>query len=169
MPGINKMRRPFKIAILMLSHLTACAVGVFGCIWYLQQSMIEANSMMNSMMVLSRHQAYVKTQRTLGNDDDYRNALLTFSNALDQARSYKDSFFDDKLYYTDKTLTYIRLARLQNKIGNQQESQKYENLALSFCSKLHWKDCTYERLVNFSKRLEQNSILFPSEIESVTK
>ncbi len=163
------MRRPFKIVIFMLSHLAACTVGVFGGIWYLQRSMLEANAMMNSMVVLSRHQAHVETQRALGNDNDYKNALLTFSNALDQARSFEDSFFDDKLYYTDKTLTYIRLARLQNKIGNQQEFQKYKNLALSFCSKLHWKDCRYESLVDFSKRLEQNSILFTSEREEVIK
>jgi hypothetical protein len=99
-----------------------------------------------------------QAQRALGGDEDYRDSLLMFLKALDEARSPIDPLFDEKSYNTDKTLTLVRLSLVEQKIGDSRKSEDYMNKALESCKKIGWKDCSEPNLTWFTERLDRNTV-----------
>ena len=114
--------------------------------------------MMNSSSIISRYLMLAQAQRALGKDQDYRDSLLIFLKALEEARSPIDPLFDEKSYNTDKTLTLVRLSLVEKKIGDSRKYEEFMNKALESCKKIGWKDCSESKLIWFTERLDKNSI-----------
>src|SRR4030042_6298600 len=111
------MKKGTKIILLIVSHILVLIIGFTGALWYVEENLKKANAMMNSSSIISRYLMLAQAQRALGKDQDYRDSLLIFLKALEEARSPIDPLFDEKSYNTDKTLTLVRLSLVEKKIG----------------------------------------------------
>ncbi len=99
------MKKRTKIILLIVSHVLVLIIGFAGALWYVESNLKKVNALMNSSSIISRYSMLAQAQRALGKDEDYRDSLLMFLKALDEARSPTDRLFDEKGYNTDKTLT----------------------------------------------------------------
>lgn len=152
------MNRASKIGILVATHLAAAGIGASAGIWYLERSLWQMNALMSNMMLITRYATHAELQRVEGGDEEYRESLLAFLAALDQARNPDDPLYSEKVNLTDKTLTYVRLARLEQRTGNQASYERYMTQAVSTCKRITWKNCEAGHLVSISERLEKKSL-----------
>lgn len=157
------MKKGTIIVILVSTHLLTLALGFFGAALYLRQTLVRAASMTNSLAIISHYSLFTQAQRTLGSDDDYRDALLLFLKALDNARSPDGPLFTLEVYKAEKALTYVRLSRVEENGGNHQESREYMNEARDICRELNWRDCSSERLVMLVEKLDQEDAFSESK------
>jgi hypothetical protein len=152
------MKKASKYCLLIVSYLIIFSFGVMGGGWYSWKTVKQADALLGHAAILSRYSMHVEMQRAHGSDKDYRDALLAFSEALDLARFPESPLYSDTIYYTDKSLIYVRLSELEDKIGNAEQTEKYMGLAVDYCEKVGWEDCTPERLTWISDRLNAESI-----------
>lgn len=152
------MKKRTKIILIIASHVLVLVIGFGGALWYVKDNLEKANAMMNSSSIISCYLMLAQAQCALGKDEDYRDSLLMFLKALDEARSPIDPLFDEKSYNTDKTMTLVRLSLVEKKIGNSQKSEGYMNKALESCKKIGWKECSEGKLIWFIERLDKNSV-----------
>jgi hypothetical protein len=57
-------------------------------------------------------------------------------------------------YYADKMFTHARLARIERKLGNKTEARNQMKLAVEACKQRGWRDCSEERIISFTKKIE---------------
>ena len=119
--------------------------------------------MLADMAIISRYAAFVDIQRENDYPNGYRAALLSFSEALDQSRDINSPFFTEKAYHIDKALTYHRLSRLENEVGNSEKVAEYSALAEGNCAKAGWASCSPERLDEVVEKLTKNSLFAAPE------
>lgn len=157
------MKKKALSTVLVSSHLVAVVAGFMGAAWYFdwwaRDALGQANAMLNDGMLIVRYSTYADLQRVVGGTDEYREALLTLSEAIEQARSPNDPLLTDNVYFTDKALTYTNLARLEEGAGNSYKAGIYRKNAIEACSSIPWDNCSYEYLEKISRKLEENSVL----------
>jgi hypothetical protein len=123
-----------------------------------KQMMKEGNAMMTQVALVSRHADFVDVMRANGTKEEYKEALLNFLTAIDEAVNQPSSFYDKKMHARDKTLTYERLSRLEKEAGNIEKSDEYIKLATESCNNSGWKDCSAGHITMISKKLEDKTL-----------
>jgi len=156
------MTKKKKIILLIISHLFVAVTCLGGAaIWFEKRAVdiiSEGSDYLNDALLISRYSALVDTQRTNAYPEGYREALLVFSDVLDQSKEINSMMFSARTYSMDKTLTFERLSRVEKELGNVQKSNEYAQVAKEYCSDTGWKDCSIERITEISTRLEQTSL-----------
>jgi hypothetical protein len=154
-----------KIIYTLSTHLVVCVISIVCTLyyvgWWARESLLLANNQFKgSGMLIARYSNNVDMQRAFGGKNEYREALIAFSNALDEARSQtpNDPILSEDIISTDKMLNYIRLSMLEKEIGNNAEAEKYKAEAISFCQKIPWEDCSYEKLEKITIKLNEKFI-----------
>lgn len=139
-----QMNKSSKPAVLILTHaLFAFGGAVLG--YFAHEKLASSVALVDEMALVSRAATYAEIQREQGSDNDYKQALLAYLRALER-RVGSNGFFTERMNAVDKTLTFIRLARVAEKEGNQAEVTMYSKNALASCVGTGWKDCSRERL-----------------------
>jgi len=159
------MNRTWKIGIVVASHLGAAVAGASLGIWYSWRSLQQVSAMMDHMMLTTRYAMHAELQRVEGNAKGYREALLAFLSALEHARNLENPLYGESVDLADKLLTYLRLPRLELKVGNQKESKAYMEQALDTCARLSWRDREPDHLVELSEQLDKKGLLGESKKE----
>jgi hypothetical protein len=163
------MTKNKKILIFTSTHLLALVVGaVIVFLWLgieAKKTVTESNAMMTQVAVVSRYAAFVDVQRINGTKEEYKEALMNFLTAIDEAVKQPSSFYDKKMQAGDKTLTYERLSRLEKEAGNLNKADEYINLAKENCNNAGWKDCSIDHIILISKKLEDKSFYNESKTE----
>ena len=155
------MTKSKKIILFTTTHLLAIIAG--GLIVFLllglnaKKMMTESNAMMTQIALMSRYSAFVDVMRTDGIKEQYKDALLNFLKASDEAVKQPSSFYDTKMQAIDKTLTYERLSRLEKEMGNNTKSEQYFKLATANCNNGGFKSCSPDYITMISKKLEDKS------------
>ena len=156
------MTKAKKITLLICSHLLVAIICLGGAAYWFDNHLIgiikKGNAFATEAALISRYSAFVETQRRNDYPEGYKEALLMFSEAVDQAKEIKSPMFTEKSYYIDKTLIYVRLSRVENETGNTQKANEYLSKAQQYCESSGWQDCSKDRLVEISVKLEQNSL-----------
>jgi len=151
-----------KIILLIISHLFVAIICLGGAaIWFEKRAVdiiSDGSDYLNDALLISRYSALVDIQRTNAYPDGYREALLIFSDVLDQSKEINSMMFSERTYNMDKTLTFERLSRVEKELGNVEKSNEYIQVAKEYCSGTGWKDCSIERITEISARLEQSSV-----------
>ena len=154
-----------NIVLLLCSHLLVALLVVSVSSWWHARELAEQtrqnNAMLSHVMLISRHAAVVDMQRLHAYPEGYRDALLLYSNVLDQTRQIKAPIFSEKAYATDKALTFERLSRVERELGNPEQAERYFAKAQEFCAKTGWQDCSRENLTKISRQLEQFNLFDP--------
>jgi hypothetical protein len=151
-----------KKLLLVFTHIIAVVLGAVAVyIWLgfnVGQKMTEANATMTQGALISRYAAFVNVTRAYGTKEEYKESLLKFLAALDEAAKQPSSLlFDKKTYSKDKTFTYERLSRIEKEAGNITKSVEYTKLAIENCGSSGWKDCSIDHIAMISKKLEENT------------
>jgi hypothetical protein len=152
-----------KKLLLVFTHILAAVLGgaVAIYIWFgfnVYQKITEANATMTQAALISRYALFTDVMRSNGTKEEYKESLLKYLAALDEAAKQPSSvLFDKKTYARDKTLTYARLSRLEKEAGNITKSVEYIKLATENCGNSGWKDCSVDQIAMISKKLEENT------------
>jgi len=162
------MTKTKKITLLICSHLLAAMVCLGGAVYWFDTHLVEVlekgNAFATEAALLSRYSAYVEVQRSNDYPEGYKEALLMFSEVIDQTKEIKSPMFSEKTYCVDKALIFTRLSRLESELGNTQKAMEYQAEAQGFCKDSGWQDCSKEHLLDIAMKLEQNSIFLGSGI-----
>jgi hypothetical protein len=76
---------------------------------------------------------------------------------LEKYRNVKGTLITNTSYYGDKMLCHIRLARIENRLGNHTEEAKHVEMAKEACAQRKWTDCSEEKIIWFAKRIEEKN------------
>ena len=157
------MTRARKVITYIFTHLLALLAGGMVVVLWLgfdaKKMFTESNAMMTQMALMSRYSAFADVMRTNGSKEEYKEALINFLKAGDDAVKQPSSFYDNKMLARDKTLTYERLARLEKEMGDNTKAEEYFKLATENCNKGGFKNCSPDYITMISKRLEDKSII----------
>lgn len=151
------MTRKMKI-VLFFTHVAVLAVGLvagFYSSFYAQEGM----KMSSQMAMISHYGLRVDVQRNEGDRDAYRKSLITYLGVLDDIFKHPSQIFDAKTTSVDKMLIYERLSRLERESGNVRAADDYMNSAIQTCGNTGWKDCSFEKITNISKKLEEKGLI----------
>ncbi|TAN39055.1 MAG: hypothetical protein EPN25_12520 [Nitrospirae bacterium] len=147
--------------ILGFTHLLALFAGALLVFLWLgfnaKRVMTEGNAMMTQMALMSRYSTFADVMRTNGTKEEYKEALINFLKATDEAVKQPTTFYDNKMAARDKTLTYERLSRLEKEMGNNTKAEEYIKLATDNCNNGGFKSCSPEYITMISKKLEDKA------------
>ncbi|MCP3931050.1 MAG: hypothetical protein GY705_18360 [Bacteroidetes bacterium] len=153
-----------KVITLTLTHSMVCIVTFFLTMAFVGKqaadTMFKVDDMLKGGMLVNHYNLNVELQNAYGGPSEYKEALLAYSEALDLAKSEtpNNPLFSEKTYNTDKTITYTRIAKLEEKERNKESYNNYKSKALEACNKIPWKEkCNYKNLKEIVTKFEQNS------------
>lgn len=148
------MTRKKKIFI----SITIIVFGVVACIasyLYGFRQGIFAGGVTASMTEYTINMDHITDQMTNADCAGAKQAIYDY---LDLVTKYKDkegSFISSTTYYGDKMLGHTRLARIERYLKNYTEADNQMKKAIEACKQHNWKDCSEDKLIQFSKRLEE--------------
>ncbi|WP_148665383.1 hypothetical protein [Sulfurifustis variabilis] len=152
------MNKPTKLILLLLSHvLFAVGGGVLG--YLAHEKLVSSIAFVDEVALVSRAATYVDIQRAQGSTKDYKAALLAYLEVLEKYRHEPSVLFTERVHSVDKTLAYVRLARVAEAEGNRTEVASYSKNAVASCAGTGWKDCSKEKLWAITARLDKASFM----------
>ena len=163
------MTKKMKV-IFLLTHIAALGIGyVLGVFSPGAKYMKEGAMMATQGGMISHYASLVDITRNNGDRDAYKKSLLAFLAVLEEIIKQPSEFFDAKTTSTDKVFVYERLSRLERESGNAKAADDYMNLAVQTCGKSGLKDCSIEKIITLSKKIEESSMISPKSKESSAK
>jgi hypothetical protein len=150
-----------KKLILTFTHIVAVLLGAaVVVVWFglnTKKIITEGNAMMTQMALMSRYSTYVDVMHTNGTKEEYKEALINFLTATDEAVKQPSSFYDKKMQARDKTLIYERLSKLEKEMGNNRKAEEYFKLATENCNNGGFKTCSRDYITIMSRKHEDKS------------
>ncbi len=167
---IANTKKWVRISLLVLSYVlaisTGAAAGYLFAVQFAVQDAIKTITFLSNARLFSWYSGYAEAQHAYAGDAEYKEALLSFLKLLNEYKDSNDILYTPKAHLMDKTLTYERLSRIEQKLGNQEKSAEYMKLAISTCPGTGWKDCSIEKIQMISKRLEESGMFRPVASQS---
>jgi hypothetical protein len=109
---------------------------------------------MAELMLINQH---MTDQMANANCEGVKQSINDYLKVIEKYKDVKDGFVTETTYYGDKMLGHMRLARIEEHLGNSAEAQKHMGIAREACAQRKWKECSEEDLVSFAKRLEEKT------------
>lgn len=163
------MTKKMKV-IFLLTHIAALGIGyVLGVFSPGAKYMKEGAMLATQGGMISHYASLVDVARNNGDRDAYKKSLLAFLAVLEEIIKQPSEFFDAKTTSTDKVFVFERISRLEREVGNAKAADDYMNLAVQACGKSGLKDCSFEKLTELSKKIEESSMFPPKSKEGNTK
>ena len=150
------MKRWKKI-LLVLAGIAAVAIACFMSWSYGFRQGIRAGGLTSNVAEFTPLNQHMTDQLANANCEGAKQALNDYLKHLDKFKDVKGSFVSDTVYYGDKMLTYVRLARIEAHMGNHAQAQEHMAKAKEACVQRKWEDCSDEKMVSFAKRLEEKN------------
>ena len=145
----------WKKILLVLARIAVVAIACFMSWSYGFREGIRAGGLTSSMAEFTLLNQHMTDQLANANCEGVKQALTDHLKHLDKYKDVKGSFISGTVYFGDKMLTHVRLARIEEHMGLHAEAQKHMDIAKEACAQRNWTDCSEERLVSFAKRLEE--------------
>ncbi len=99
----------------------------------------------------------IKIVLSQGNCKAVREALEKHISLVNKHKDLPGSFISGALGFTDLTISYTRLARLERKSGNISIAREYLKKAKDACNKSGLEDCSEENILTISKLFEEKA------------
>ena len=118
---------------------------------------MKAGGMTSSMAEMMLIQNHLTDQ--LANADCYglKAAINDYMMIIEKHKDGNSPFITETTYWGDVMITHTRLSRIEKKIGNEASSQQHLQTALKACIKRGWKECSEDKLIEFTTRLEEKN------------
>jgi hypothetical protein len=119
---------------------------------------IRAGGLTSNIAEFELLNQHMTDQLANANCEGAKQALNDYLKHLEKYRDVEGSLISDPtVYYGDKMLTHVRLARVEEHMGNRAQAQNHMAMAKEACAQRKWEDCSEERMVSFAKRWEQKN------------
>ena len=147
--------KTWKKVLILFSTMAVVAIACFISWSYGFRDGMRAGGLTSSMAEFMLANQHMADQLANANCEGVKQALIDHLKHLDKYKDVKGSFISGTVYFGDKMLTHVRLARIEEHMGHHAEAQKHLVIAKEACAQRNWTDCSEERLVSFAKRLEE--------------
>jgi hypothetical protein len=148
------MKKVTKISIILLIILIlaiACAV----C-WYIgfKQGVRSGGLLIHVAEIMSAEQ-HISDQFENANCEGVKQAIQDYLYIIEKYKDVDDSILSDTVYYADKMISHLRLFKIEEYMGNKEESVEQMKLACDACMNRNWKDCSEDNLISYINRLDE--------------
>ena len=151
------MKRWRKI-LFVLAAIAVAAIGCFMSWSYGFREGMRAGGLTSNLLESALLYQHIADQFANANCEGVRQALYDHLKHLEKYRDVKGSNISmPTVYYGDKMLTHIRLARIEAHMGNPMQAQKHMAIAKEACAHQKWEDCSDEKMISFAKRVEEKN------------
>jgi hypothetical protein len=125
-------------------------IAVFFTGWYVGfRKGLMAGGLSSSMSEFMLFNIHIKDQMENATCEDLKKSLHEYLTMLDKHKNTEYSVLTNTSYYGDLMLSHVRLAQIENKMGNDAEMKNHINFALEACKKRGWKECNEDKLREF--------------------
>ena len=150
--------KKWKKILLAVVGIVLVAIACFMSWSYGFREGIRAGGLTSNIAEFELLNQHMIDQLANANCEGAKQALIEYLKHLDKYRDIKGSLISDPTVYCGgKMLTHVRLARIEEHIGNHAQAQKHMAMAKEACAQRKWKGCSEEELVSFAKRWEEKN------------
>ena len=149
--------KKWKKALLLLAGIALFAIACFISWSYGFRQGIRAGGLTSSVAEIMLANQHMADQMAHADCEGVKQAINDYLRLLEKYKEVKGSLISDTVYYGDKMLGHVRLARIEAHMGNDAEAQKHMAMAKEACAQRKWKDCSEEKVLLFGKRLEEKN------------
>ena len=149
--------KKWKKILFVAAGIFLVAIACFISWAYGFRQGIRAGGLTSSMAEFNLFHQHLKNNLENASCIGAKEALNDYLKHLEKYKGVKGSFISDTIYYGDMMLTHVRLARIEEYMGNHAEAQNQINIAKEACLQRKWEDCSYEKMVLMTKRLEERN------------
>lgn len=149
--------KTWEKVLIFFSGIAVLAIACFISGSYGFRHGICAGGLTSNMAEFTLLNQHMTDQLANANCEGVKQALNDYLKHLDKYKGVKGNFVSDTVYYGDKMLTHVRLARIEEHMGNHAEAQKHMTIAKEACAQRKWEDCSEEKMVSFAKRWEERN------------
>ena len=149
--------KKWKKVLLLFGGIVLVAIACFISWSYGFRDGIRAGGLTSNMAEFTLLNQHMHDQLANANCEGAKQALNDYLKHLDKFKDVKGSVISDTVYYADKMLTHVRLARIEEHMGNHTQAQKHMAIAKEACGQRKWEDCSEEKMVSFAKRWEEKN------------
>jgi hypothetical protein len=144
--------------LVLLFAIAVVAIACFMSWSYGFREGIRAGGLTSNIAEFELLNQHMTDQLANANCEGAKQALNDYLKHLEKYRDVEGSLVSDPtVYYGDKMLTHVRLARIEEHMGNHAQAQKHIAMAKEACAQRKWGDCSYEKMVSFAKRWEEKN------------
>ena len=151
---MHKNMTKWKLITIYLL-ITVCIAVVSGYVGVKEG--MKAGGFTSSMAELMFFSNNLSTQLKNANCEGLKKTYYDYLSMLEKYKNVEDSFMSGTAYHADQTLIHTRLARIERKLNNETVAQKHIKIAQTACEQLDWKDCSENKLIEITKKLEKNN------------
>jgi F0F1-type ATP synthase membrane subunit c/vacuolar-type H+-ATPase subunit K len=150
------MKRWKKILLLLAAILLVAIACIISWSYGFRQG-IRAGGVTSSMAELMLANQHMADQMANANCEGVKEAINDYLKVVEKYKDVKEGLITETTYYGDLMLGHIRLARMEEYLGNGAEAQKHMAIAKEACARRRWKECSEDKLFSFAKRLEETN------------
>jgi hypothetical protein len=148
----------WKKILLAVVGIALVAIACFISWSYGFRQGIRAGGLTSDIAEFTLLNQHMHDQLANANCEGAKQALNDYLKHLEKYKGAEGSLISDPtVYYGDKMLTHMRLARIEEHMGNHAEAQKHMTVAKEACAQRKWEDCSEEKIVSFGKRWEEKN------------
>jgi len=118
---------------------------------------IKSKNMLSAAMEYKAFDEPMKIVLSEGDCQAVKEALTKHITLVNKYKDIPETFLSGTIGYSDITVSYVRLARLEKKLGNTVLAQSHFEKAVEACRKARWKDCSEENIISVSRMFEKKS------------
>jgi hypothetical protein len=147
----------YKKILIGVSGILLFAVGCYTSFLYGFRQGIRAGGVTSSMAEVWLFHEHMADQMANANCEGAKKALLDHLALIEKYKGVEGGLISSTVYYGDKMLDHTRLSRIEKQLGNETAAKNHMTIAIEACTQRGWKDCSEEKLIHFSKRLEEKN------------
>jgi len=145
----------WKKVLIICSAILLVAIACIISWSYGFRQGIRAGGLTSSMAELTLINQHMANQIENANCEGVRQSINEYLQIIEKYKHVKEGLITETTYHGDRMLGYMRLARIEEYLGNKAEVRKHITAAKEACIQYKWKDCSEEKLVSFMKKLEE--------------
>jgi hypothetical protein len=150
---MKKWKKIFLVVVGIALVVIACFIS-----WsYGFRQGIRAGALTSSIAEFELLNQHMIDQMAHANCEGAKQAINDHLTLLEKYKDVKGSFISETVYYGDKMLSHLKLARIEEHMGNHAEAESHMTIAKEACVQRKWEDCSEEKIVLFAKRWEEKN------------
>lgn len=150
------MKKWKKILIAVSAVVVVALAYIIGNFNGFKQG-LSAGGVTTSMAYFMTANDHMTDQMANGTCEGLRESINDYLKQMEKLKDIKNNLFvTESSYNGDKMLSHMRLAKIEEHIGNNTERANHIRIAQEACANRKWKDCSEEKLLDIEKRFAKN-------------
>ena len=148
---MKRWKRVVFSIILLVLVIVACILS-----WsYGFRKGLLAGGLTREIAELTLIEKHMADQMANAGYEGAKQAIVDYLEMLGRLKGVEGAIITKTSYHADIMLCHVRLARIEKRLGNNQEAARHIQIAKRACIARNWKDCSEEKMILFSQRNER--------------